>query len=96
VFQFVIDHPLLAYLAAGLTFAVIFTETQRWLLPLRIPATEISSLADDLIAQFGPQAAEVAELEQDRALHNSDPYEQGKWRRVEREIRRRRSISSVP
>jgi hypothetical protein len=89
VFQFVIDHPLLAYLAAGLTFAVIFTETQRWLLPLRIPATEISSLADDLIALFGPQAAEVAELEKDRALHNSDPYEQGKWRRVEREIRRR-------
>jgi hypothetical protein len=94
--QFVIDYPLLAYLAAGMTFAVIFTETQRWILPSRIPATEIARLADDLIANFGPQAAEVAELKQDRALHNSDPYEQGKWRRVEREIRRRRSISSVP
>jgi hypothetical protein len=87
--QFVIDHPLLAYLAAGTTFAAIFTETERWLLPLRIPATEVSRLADDLIANFGPQAAEVATFEQDRALHNSDPYEQGKWRRVEREIRRR-------
>jgi hypothetical protein len=89
VFQFVIDHPLLAYLAAGITCAAIFTEAQRWLLPLRIPATEVSKLADDLIANFGPQAAEAAELEQDRALHNSDPYEQGKWRRVEREIKRR-------
>jgi uncharacterized membrane protein YhfC len=40
--QFVIDHPLLAYLAAGMTIAVIFTETQRWILRLRIPETEIS------------------------------------------------------
>jgi hypothetical protein len=95
MFRFVIDHPLLAYLAAGFTCAAIFTETQRWILPLRIPATEISSLADDLIVHFGPRAAEVAELEQDRALHNSDPYEQGKWRCVEREVRRRRSSGSV-
>jgi hypothetical protein len=87
--QFVIDHPLLAYLAAGLTFAAIISEFQRRILPLRIPATEISRLADDLIAHFGPRAAEVAEFEQDRAWHNSDPYEQGKWRRIEREIRRR-------
>jgi hypothetical protein len=94
--QFVIDHPLLAYLAAGMTFAVIFAETQRWLLPLRIPATGISGLADDLIVHFGPRAAEVAVAEQDRALKNSDPYEQGKWRRVEREIRRRQSNGSVP
>jgi hypothetical protein len=94
--QFAIDHPLLAYLAAGITCAAIFTETQRWLLPLRVPEAEISRLADDLIANFGPQAAEVAELEQDRALYNSDPYEQGKWRRVERDIRRRRSFGFVP
>jgi hypothetical protein len=93
--QFVIDHPLLAYLAAGLTFAAVFSEYQRWILPLRIPATEISRLANDLIAHFGPRAAEVAGIEQDRALHNSDPYEQGKWRRVEREIRRRQLIDSV-
>jgi hypothetical protein len=93
--QFVIDHPLLAYLAAGMTFAVIFSETQRWILPLRIPATETSRLVDDLIAYFGPQAAEVAELEKDRALHNSDPYEQGKWWRVEREIKRRRLCGSL-
>jgi hypothetical protein len=56
----------------------------------RIPATEISRLADDLIANFGPQAADIAALEQDRAVHNSDPFEQGKWWRVEREIKRRR------
>jgi hypothetical protein len=87
--QFVIAHPVLTYLVTGITCAAIFTETQRWLLPLRIPATEISRLADDFIANFGAQAVDMAALEQDRALHNSDPYEQGKWRRVEREIRRR-------
>ena len=87
--QFVIDHPLLAYLATGITCAAIFTETQRWLLPFRIPVAEIDKLAGDLIAGFGPQAADIAALEQDRALHNSDPFEQGKWRRVEREIKRR-------
>ncbi len=89
MFQFVIDQPLLAYLVMGITCAAIFTETQRWLLPLRIPKVEISRLADELIANFGPRAANVAALEQDRALHHSDPYEQSKWRRVEREITRR-------
>jgi hypothetical protein len=93
--QFVIAHPVLAYLAAGITCAAIFTETQRWLLPLRIPANEISRLADDLIANFGRQAADIAALEQDRAVHNSDPFEQGKWWRVEREIKRRRLCGSL-
>jgi hypothetical protein len=93
--QFVIAHPILAYLATGIICAAIFTETQRWLLPLRIPAIEISRLADDLIAHFGPQTADIAALEQDRALHNSDPFEQGKWWRVEREIKRRRLLGSL-
>jgi hypothetical protein len=88
--EFVIAHPVLAYLVIGMTCAVIFTETQRWLLPLRIPATEISRLAEDLITHFGSKAAYIAVLEQDRVVHNSDPFEQGKWWRVEREIRRRR------
>ena len=50
--QFAIDHPLLAYMATGIICAAIFTETQRWLLPLRIPAAEICKLANDLIANF--------------------------------------------
>ena len=91
--QRVIDHPILTFLATGITCAAIFTESQRWLLPLRIPAVEIDKLASDLMVNFGPQTADIAALEQDRALHNSDPFEQGRWRRVEREIKRRQDPS---
>jgi hypothetical protein len=89
--EVVTAHPVLAYFAAGLACAEIYTELQRWILPLRIPATEVAKIAEDLVAQFGPEALNVAVIEQDRALHYSDPYQQGKWRRVEREVRRKLS-----
>jgi hypothetical protein len=63
--QFVIDHTLLTYLAAGLKFAAISSVFQRWILPLHISATAVSRRADDLVAHFGPLAAEVTEIEQD-------------------------------
>ncbi|WP_404401855.1 hypothetical protein [Pelagibacterium halotolerans] len=44
---------------------------------------------DELIAKHGPRAEEMAYAEEDRAWRYSDIYEQGKWRRVRRELWRR-------
>ncbi|WEX08936.1 hypothetical protein [Chelativorans sp. AA-79] len=57
--------------------------------PLLIPKAEISALADELVAKYGPRAEEMAYAEEDRAWRYSDVYEQGKWRRVRRELWRR-------
>ena len=82
-------HPILAAAALCFLCAGLFHEAQRWLLPLRIPAAEIEALAEEFIANFGQRAIEVAIDNQERAVWRSEPTEEGKWRRVERAIRRR-------
>ena len=57
--------------------------------PLRIPPAEIEAIADGLIAEHGPRAEEMAYSEEDRAWQDSDTYQQGRWRRVRRELWRR-------
>ena len=57
--------------------------------PLFIPKVEINAIVDDLIAKHGPRAEEMAYIEEDRAWRYSDTFEQGKWRRVRRELWRR-------
>ena len=85
--QLMANNTILTGMDMCVFAAGLFNETQRWLLPLRIPATEIKTLAGELIAEFGQQASEIEEINQDRAWDHSDPYEQGKWRRVARAIR---------
>lgn len=57
--------------------------------PLLIPKSKINAVVDELIAKHGPRAEEMAYVEEDRAWRYSDTYEQGKWRRVRRELWRR-------
>jgi len=57
--------------------------------PRLIPAEIVQQLADKLIALHGPQAEEMAFIEEDRAWRYSETFEQGKWRRVRRELWRR-------
>lgn len=57
--------------------------------PLLIPKAEIDSIADRLIADHGPDAESAAYAEEERAWYDSDTYEQGRWRRVRRELWRR-------
>lgn len=57
--------------------------------PLLVPETEIAGVADRLAARYGPRAEEMAAIEEDRAWRYSDSFEQGKWRRVRRTLRRR-------
>lgn len=57
--------------------------------PRLIPRAEIEALSAALLAAHGDRAEEVAFIEEDRAWRYSESFEQGKWRRVRREIRRR-------
>jgi hypothetical protein len=57
--------------------------------PRLIPAGNINALADNMIAKYGPRAEELAFIEEDRAWRYSETFEQGKWRRVRRELWRR-------
>lgn len=56
--------------------------------PLTIPRAEIKRLAAIMIAQHGSEAEEMAFIREDRARWRSHTEEQGKWRRVRRELRR--------
>ncbi len=79
-------------LAAGLFPALGALLCHVWeatIRPCLIPIEAIKALADQLIAKHGPEAEEVAVTNEDRAWRYSDPFEQGKWRRVRHELWRR-------
>ena len=57
--------------------------------PLLIPASEITALADALVARHGEDAEEMAFIEEDSAWRRSDIHGQGRWRRVRRALHRR-------
>lgn len=70
--------------------AIIWRIVDLQILPLTIPRAEIKRLAALMIAQHGSEAEEMAVIKEDRARWRSHTDEQGKWRRVRRELRRRK------
>mgnify|MGYP006921600374 CR=1 FL=1 len=90
---------LLADYLPFVIFAVMIVAAGLWhvwdfrIRPLIIPKTEIKAIADELIAKHGPRAEEIAYIEEDRAWRYCDTFQQGKWRRVRRELRRRQALT---
>ncbi len=76
----------IAAFAAG---AFLTVEWQGRIRPLLIPRAEIEQLADDLFDKHGDCAEEFAAMQEDRAWRYSQNFEQGKWRRVRKELERR-------
>ncbi|NRG17578.1 hypothetical protein HPQ64_07745 [Rhizobiales bacterium] len=76
-------------------FVLLFGGVAVWhawqfrLKPLAIPKAKINAIVDDLIAQHGPDAEDWARGYEEEQWYRSDTYEQGKWRRVRRELWRR-------
>lgn len=60
--------------------------------PMLIANVEIKRIADELVKEHGERAAEIAFIEEDRAWRYSQNFEQGKWRRVRAELRRRKEL----
>jgi hypothetical protein len=57
--------------------------------PALVPRAEIDRLAAAMLAQHGDAAERMAFVEEDRAWRYSDSFEQRKWRRVRKAMRRR-------
>jgi hypothetical protein len=72
---------------AGAVFLSV--EWQGRIRPLLIPRAEIEKLVDELIEKHGERAEEFAAIEEDRAWRYSQNFDQGKWRRVRKELERR-------
>lgn len=83
------DHAVVALLALFVSAVVLWETWRRRIRPLLIPRAEIARLADELIARHGPRAEHMAYIEEDRAWRYSNAFEEGKWRRVRRELWRR-------
>ena len=75
--------------ACGL-FALIYVTWQQAVRPMLVPRAEITRIADILSKTYGNAAEEFAGIEEDRAWRYSRNFEQGKWRRVRAELRRRK------
>jgi len=57
------------------------------ILPRRIPREEIERLADEIRRKHPDDPDYLAYVEERAAWHRSDTFEQGKWRRVRRELK---------
>ena len=85
----------LSFLLFGLFVLAMFVWhlVDEYVRPMFIPRSEINALADEMIAKHGDRAEEMAYIEEDRAWRYSEIVEQGKWRRVKREIEHRRTCN---
>ncbi|MCZ4075000.1 hypothetical protein [Agrobacterium sp. LMR679] len=75
--------------ACGLS-AFMYVIWQQAVRPMLVPRAEIKRIADILMKAYGNAAEELAVIEEDRAWRYSRNFEQGKWRRVRAELRRRK------
>ncbi len=85
----ILTHPQLAAFGILICLAWLWQFWTFRIRPLLIAKKDIHAEVDELIAKYGPRAEEMAFIREDRAWRYSDTFEQGKWRRVRRELWRR-------
>jgi hypothetical protein len=61
------------------------------ILPRLIPRAEIDTLTDEIMRRYPDDPEDAAFNETYSAWHRSNSFEQGKWHRVRKEVRRRLS-----
>ena len=61
---------------------------ESYIRPARIPKQEIEALAAEMRRRNPHDPAEAAFIEEQAAWYRPDMFEQGKWRRVRREIKK--------
>lgn len=72
---------------AVITFAWVMWENS--VLPAFIPKSDIIAQANELIEEYGDRAEDVAADREYEAWYRSELTDQGRWKRVRREITRR-------
>ena len=74
----------------GLVVAVVLFELYAYfVVPYLLPQETIDLIIEDLIFQHGDKALDAAIAREDWAKQDTDTFEQGKWRRVRRELEKR-------
>lgn len=84
-------------IAAALSPVVIgigWSVVEGSILPRLVPRAEIEAMADAVMRNHPDDPEERAFMEEHAAWHRSLSFEQGKWRRVRKEIRRRLSSAA--
>lgn len=74
----------------GLLVAVALFELYAlFVAPNLLPQDTIDLIIEDLILQHGDNALDAAIAREDWARQDTDTFEQGKWRRIRRELEKR-------
>lgn len=85
----VLKWTLVALAASPIVIGLAWGVVENMILPRFIPGAEIERLADSIMQRYPLDPAEAAFIEEHAAWFRSEGYDQGKWRRVRRLIRRR-------
>lgn len=67
---------------------LIWFLNELYIRPQLLPKAEIEHLADELRLSHPADPVEAAFVEELNAWHRSETYEQGKWRRIRRQLKR--------
>ena len=89
IIDIISNHPALAGFLLFVFSVLCWFAYDYFIRPSLIPNAEIVRIADDLIERHGSRAEEIAAMNEDRAWRYCDEFEQGKWRRVRKELQRR-------
>lgn len=81
-----IKWAAVALATAPIWIAIGWSVIDDVILPRLIHHREIERLADEIMRQYPDDAEQAAFINEHRAWRDSDGREQGKWRRVRREI----------
>lgn len=76
----------------GIGWAVI----EGSILPRLVPRAEIEAMADEMMREHPADPEEAAFIEEHAAWHRSLSFEQGKWHRVRKLIRKRLLANDLP
>ncbi|WP_173935157.1 hypothetical protein [Chelativorans sp. Marseille-P2723] len=90
--QVLIDHLAVAIVIVMIAAVAFWHVWAFYLKPLAIPKAEIDAIVDELIDRHGPDAEDWARSYEEEAWHRSDIVQQGRWRRIRRELWRRHRV----
>jgi hypothetical protein len=80
---------LMAACTAPIWGTLIWFVNELYIRPLLIPKAEIERLAHEIMRRNPNDPIDAAFTEEQNAWYRSDTFEQGKWRRIRKEVGKR-------
>lgn len=92
----VLKWLVIAAAASPVVIGVGWSVVEGSVLPRLVPRAEIEAMADAVMRDHADDPEEWAFMEEHAAWYRSHSFEQGKWHRVRKEIRRRLLAGDCP